>query len=359
MERTPVEEVGATAYALPGTDGSTVAGVTTLIVVEARVGPVCGFGYSYTHASAAALVNAHLCSCVIGGDAMQPSQQWHAMHKTALRLGQAGIAAAAVSAVDTALWDLKARLLGVPLVLLFGPVRSSVPVYGSGTFTASMADLVEGLEGWRDMGLGAAKIKVGQHPEQDFARVRVAREAIGSKAALFVDANGAYAPRQALEKAEGFAELGVHWFEEPVSSDDLNGLRFVRERVPSGMLVSAGEYACNSHDFHRLLQAGAVDVLQADLTRCGGYTGFMVAAALADAFRIPLSSHTAPALHLPIACATRGLQHMEWFQDHARLEALCFDGAGPPQQGALHVDLSRPGHGLELKRQDLRRYAMG
>jgi L-alanine-DL-glutamate epimerase-like enolase superfamily enzyme len=358
MERILVEEVGATAYALPETDGSAVAGVTTLVVVEARVGSVCGFGYSYTHASAAMLVNAHLRSCVIGGDAMQPSRQWHAMHKAALRLGQAGIATAAISAVDTALWDLKARLLGVPLVLLFGPLRSSVPVYGSGTSMASMADLVDRLEDWCGLGLGAVKIKVGQRPEQDLARVRVAREVMGNHAALLVDANGAYAPRQALEKAEGFAELGVHWFEEPVSSDDLDGMRFVRERVPSGMLVSAGEYACNSHDFHRLLQAGAVDVLQADLTRCGGYTGFMVAAALADAFRIPLSSHTAPALHLPIACATRGLQHMEWFQDHARLEALCFDGAGLPQQGALHVDLSRPGHGLELKRGDVRRYAM-
>ncbi|MGE0081795.1 MAG: enolase C-terminal domain-like protein [Thiohalomonadaceae bacterium] len=363
MDRTPIEELRASAYTVPvdapESDGMPGWTATTLVLVEARVGKVVGVGYSYTHASAAGLINQDLAACVTGGDAMAPVHHWHVMQEAVRNLGRAGIAATAISAVDAALWDLKARLLGVPLVLLFGPVRDKVPLYGSGSFTSYPSDRLERqLMQWREAGFGAVKMKVGRQPRDDVARVRAAREAIGPDVALFVDANGAYAPRQALEKAEAFAALDVRWFEEPVSSDDLEGMRFVRERVPSGMVVSAGEYAYGADDFLRLLQAGAVDFLQADVTRCGGYTGFLMAAAMAGMYHIPLSSHTAPALHLPVACATRGLEHMEWFHDHVRIEKLFFDGVPDPVRGMLRADLSRPGNGLEFRRSDAARYAV-
>lgn len=363
MDRVLIEEVRATAYTVPTdapeSDGTLACSATTMVLVEARVGKVIGLGYSYTHASAAALINQELALRVVGGDAMAPVQHWHVMQEVVRNLGRAGIAATAISAVDAALWDLKARLLGISLVLLFGPVRDRVPLYGSGGFTSyAFERLEQQLAHWSAVGFGAVKMKVGRLPRDDVARVRAAREAIGPHTALFVDANGAYAPRQALEKAEAFAALGVRWFEEPVSSDDLAGLRFVRERVPPGMVVSAGEYAYGIDDFRSLLQAGAVDVLQADVTRCGGYTGFGMAASLAEMYHTPLSSHTAPALHLPIACATRGLEHMEWFHDHARIERLFFEGAPEPARGVLCADLSRPGNGLEFRRSDAARYAV-
>lgn len=363
MARTRIDEVCASAYMvptdMPESDGTLAWDATTLVLAEVRAGTVTGIGYSYTHASAADLINDDLRACVLGRDAMSPARHWHAMQATVRNLGRAGIAATAISAVDTALWDLKARLLGIPLALLFGPVRETVPIYGSGGFTSySIAQLSGQLVAWRDAGLPAVKIKVGREPGEDHARVRAAREALGSGPALFVDANGAYAPRQALEKAVAFAEADVRWFEEPVSSDDLDGLRFVRERAPAGMVVSAGEYAYSADDFHRLLRAGAVDVLQADVTRCGGYTGFLMAAALAEAYHVPLSTHTAPALHLPVASAVRGLQHMEWFHDHVRIEALCFEGGPAPRDGALPIDLSRPGNGLEFRRKEANRYAV-
>jgi L-alanine-DL-glutamate epimerase-like enolase superfamily enzyme len=259
----------------------------------------------------------------------------------------------AIAAVDTALWDLKAKLLEIPLAALLGPARTAIPVYGSGGFTSYTTErLQQQLGGWADSGMRYVKMKVGREPERDLERVDAARTAIGESTQLFVDANGAYTRKQALALAQGYAEIGVTWFEEPVSSDDLAGLRLLRDHGPPGMAITAGEYGYDLPYFRRMLQAQAVDVLQADATRCAGITGFLGAAALCEAFGIPLSSHCAPALHLPLCCAARPAIHLEYFHDHARLERLLFDGAAEPDQGLLAPDLSRPGLGLEFKEQD-------
>jgi L-alanine-DL-glutamate epimerase-like enolase superfamily enzyme len=199
-------------------------------------------------------------------------------------------------------------------------------------------------------------MKIGRDTDADRGRVRAAREAIGPSAELFVDANGAYARKQALRMAQIFAQSGVSWFEEPVSSDDLEGLRLVRDRAPDGMDIAAGEYGYDPLYLFRMLQAGAVDVLQADATRCQGPTGFLRAAALCDTVGIPLSAHTAPMLHLPLCCAAPRFAQLEYFHDHVRVEKLLFDGVIEPVEGELSPDLSRPGFGLELKRQDAARY---
>jgi L-alanine-DL-glutamate epimerase-like enolase superfamily enzyme len=260
--------------------------------------------------------------------------------------------------VDVALWDLKAKLLNVPLAKLFGAERNEVPIYGSGGFTSyQVSRLCEQLAGWTERdGCRWVKMKVGTEPTDDLARVRAARNAVGN-AGLYVDANGAYNRKQALKFANEFAELGVSWFEEPVSSDDLEGLRLMRDRAPAGMEIAAGEYGYDSFYFRRMLEAGAVDVLQADATRCGGYTGFFKAAALADAWALPLSAHTAPALHLPACCAAPRLRNLEWFHDHAGIERMVFEGAPQPRQGAIRPDLTQPGHGLSFKQKDAERLA--
>jgi len=273
-------------------------------------------------------------------------------------IGWRGICACAISAIDVALWDLKARLIGVPLLTLFGRARSEVPIYGSGGFTSYSLDrLREQLAGWveRD-GCQFVKMKVGTRPQEDLARVRAAREAIGA-AELFVDANGAYDRKQALDFAGRFAELDVSWFEEPVSSDDLAGLHLLRDRAPAGMEIAAGEYGYDPFYFRCMIEAGAVDVLQADATRCGGYTGFLKAAHLADAFGVPLSAHTAPALHLPVCCAAPRLRHIEWFHDHVRIERMLFDGVPVPRDGTICPDLAQSGHGLTFKSKDAERLA--
>ena len=276
-------------------------------------------------------------------------------------LGREGLAATAISAVDTALWDLKAVLLDLPLATLLGRYRETVPIYGSGGFTTyDDGQLSRQLSGWVEQeGCRWVKMKIGSDGDRDPARVAVAKAAVGS-AALFVDANGAYHPKQALQLAEIFAaEQDVRWFEEPASSDDLESLREIRDGVPPTMEIAAGEYGYTIDYFRRMLESGAVDVQQADATRCGGVTGFLQAATLCEAFHTDLSAHCAPALHRHLGCAAPRFRHLEWFHDHVRIEHMLFDGAPVPHRGAIAPDSSRPGFGLTLKRKDAERFAAG
>jgi L-alanine-DL-glutamate epimerase-like enolase superfamily enzyme len=298
-----------------------------------------------------------LAPVVVARDAAAVSAAHDAMAHAVRNAGRPGVSSCAIAAVDAALWDLKARLLDVPLVTLLGAVRSEVPVYGSGGFTSySDAELQDQLARWAGAGICSVKMKVGRNAARDRERVRLAREAVGPATQLFVDANGAYERKQALAQAERFAACGVTWFEEPVSSDDLEGLRLLRDRAPAGIAVAAGEYGYDSFYFRRMLSAGAVDVLQADATRCAGITGFLQAGALCSAFGVPLSAHTAPALHLAPCCALPAVQHIEYFHDHVRIERALFDGLPALHDGTLAPDLSQPGLGLVVKRADAQRY---
>lgn len=359
----PIERVEASAFTIPTdfpeSDGTFAWDSTTLVIAEVSAGGERGLGYTYAATAAARLIHDVLAGVVRGKDALAVPGAWAAMAQTVRNAGFPGIASAAISAVDAALWDLKARLLGIPLLRLLGPVRESVPVYGSGGFTSYPLDrLREQLCGWVAEGITRVKMKIGRDPAADLERVRAAREAIGPDVELFVDANGACTRKQALAFAEAFGELGVTWFEEPVSSDDLEGLRLLRDRAPAGMSIAAGEYGYDLFYFRRMLQAGAVDVLQADATRCAGITGFLRVGALCEAEPLPLSAHTAPSLHAHPCCALSPAVHVEHFHDHARIERMLFDGALRPVRGELRPDLSRPGLGLDFKRADAERFAV-
>lgn len=357
----PIEQVAVSAYTVPTdypeADGTLTWNATTLVLVQAAAGGTCGLGFSYADAATAALIHNLLATVVHGRDAMDIPASWEAMVHAIRNLGRPGIVSMAIAAVDVALWDLKARLLDLPLVTLLGSVRESVPVYGSGGFTSyPLAQLREQLGGWVEAGIPRVKMKIGAEPERDVERVRCARAAIGDQAQLFVDANGAYTRKQALAQADAFAALGVCWFEEPVSSDDLDGLRLLRDRAPAGMDIAAGEYGYDLHYFRRMLEADAVDVLQADCSRCAGISEFLRAGALCRARSMPLSAHTAPSLHAHPCCALACTRHLEYFHDHVRIEHLLFDGALSPVHGALRPDRSRPGLGLEFKHQDAARW---
>lgn len=359
----PIRTIDVHAYRIPADglapDGTRVWDASTLVVVRVRAGGETGLGYTYGDPAVARLIHHKLAPVVRGLDAMAVGAAWWAMVEAVRNDGRSGIAAMAISALDIALWDLKARLLGIPLVSLLGPLRPSVPTYGSGGFTSyDVRRLCAQLEGWVDAGLQAVKMKVGRHPEVDPARVRRARQAIGTAPGLFVDANGAYDRQQAHDMAQRFAESDVAWFEEPVSCDDVDGLRWVRDHVPPGMEVSAGEYAFQMSDFRRLIRAQAVDVVQADATRCGGITGFLGAVELCHAWCLPMSTHCAPAVHVALGCAFRPVRHVEYFYDHARIEQRLFDGVVQPCNGQLQPDLSQPGLGLALKAPDAERLAI-
>lgn len=362
LSRIAVDRIEVSTYTvptdLPESDGTLEWNSTTLVLVHAHGGDEVGVGYTYADTATATLIRDLLSKVVEGGDAMAPPQIWSAMLSRIRNLGRPGISSMAISAVDIALWDLKARLLSVPLLTLLGAVRNSVPIYGSGGFTSySDKQLQAQLAGWVDEGITRVKMKIGRDAAADVRRVGVARRAIGPNTELFVDANGAYSRKQALQQAEDFAEFNVRWFEEPVSSDDLAGLRLLRDRAPAGMEIAAGEYGYDSGYFRRMLAAGAVDVLQADATRCGGITGFLQVGTLCEANHLPLSAHTAPSVHTHLGCALTPLRHLEYFHDHVRIENMFFDGVSSPVNGELSPERSRPGMGIELKRADAKRFA--
>ncbi len=286
-----------------------------------------------------------------------PQQAWAQMQIQSRQMGHTGIAAMAISAVDVALWDLKAKLLGVCLADALPRFRERVPVYGSGGFcNLSHEQLAEQVRGWVNDGFRSVKIKVGRDPRSDLERVELVRSVAGEGVEIMVDANGAHTPQDAARWAERYWELGVTYFEEPVSSDDLRGLAYVRERAPAGLALAAGEYGWNLPYFQTMLDAEAVHILQADVTRCGGITNLLRIDGLCQARSQPFSAHCAPAISAHACCAMETLVHVEYFHDHYRIERLLFDGTLDPDDGLLTPDRSRPGLGLELKAQDARRY---
>lgn len=361
----PISRLDVSVYRIPtGTaesDGTLVWESTTMVLVRAHAGGHTGIGYTYAGPAAATVVSDTLAGVVTGRDALTPATSWVAMQHEVRNLGKPGIAAEAISAVDIALWDLRAWLLDEPLVITIGAVHETTPIYGSGGFTSySNQALATQLTGWIQAGIPRVKMKVGRDPDADPQRLLVARRAIGEAAQLFVDANGAYIRKQALLWAQRFSEYGVRWFEEPVSSDDLEGLRLLRDRGPAGMDIAAGEYGYHLPYFQRMLDAGAVDCLQADVTRALGISGVLRVAALCDARGIDLSLHCAPQVSAHTGAAVWHLRHLEYFHDHVRVERLAFDGVlGPEPGGVLRPERSRPGLGLQVKQADLEQYRIG
>lgn len=358
-----ISDAQVSAYTVPTdrpeSDGTLEWQETTIIVVRLKASDQEGLGYTYGHVSIMNIINSLLLPLIMGRQPQDVMAITTAMIHHIRNNGQTGLAMMAVSAVDMALWDLKARLLGLPLCRLLGQEHAAMRVYGSGGFTSySDKELRQQLGGWAGLGIGAVKIKVGRDIGADVSRVGIARDAIGEKIGLYVDANGAYTVSEALQQAQLFARYGVDWLEEPVPAQFRRQLHFIRGRLNGGMRVVAGEYGYSLTDLRDLLEADAVDVLQADATRCGGITGFLKAGHLCEAFRVPLSSHCAPSAHLHAALSLSFFSIAEYFHDHVRIEQLFFEGAAVPRGGWVHPDTARPGMGLVLRERDAEPYRM-
>jgi L-alanine-DL-glutamate epimerase-like enolase superfamily enzyme len=353
-----VKTVDVSVYDIPNdqpeADGTLAWSSTTMVVAEVGAGAERGLGWTYAGSASATVINETLAGICIGADTLDVVGVNEKMARACRNLGRPGVVASAISAVDIALWDLKARLLEVPLASLFGQVRPDAPIYGSGGFTTyDEATTRAQLECWTgEWSIPRVKIKIGEswgsEPQRDLARVALARAVIGDEVELYVDANGGYARKQAIRMGQTFfGDHGVIWFEEPVSSDDLDGLREVRDACATD--VTAGEYGYSLGYFARMINAGAVDCIQVDVTRCGGYTTWLRAAAVAEGHNLGVSGHCAPNLHAHVATAVPNLRHLEYFHDHHRIETMLFDGTLPPNGGRLVPALDRPGHGLALR----------
>ena len=347
----------------PEADGTIAWDSTTMVLVTACAeNGETGLGYSYAHPAAVGVIRGKLAEAVQGVSVFQVGKAWERMVNAVRNLGRPGIASHAISAVDIALWDLKARALDLPLFRLLNAHRDSVPLYGSGGFTTYSDERTrQQLGGWVAQGISRVKIKIGEGwgtaVSEDIRRVALARDIIGPDVELMIDANGGYTAKQAIRLGRLYAQdYDVTYFEEPVSSDHLEQLRLVRENTP--LAVAAGEYGYSPWYYRDMLRAGSVDILQADVTRCLGITGWLMAADLAYGFDVPLSAHTAPALHMHVGCAAPQLEHIEYFYDHARIEKMFFTGVAEPQNGRLYPDPQRPGLGLTLKRPDVAPYLL-
>ena len=343
----------------PEADGTLAWTETTLVLVTAQAGGEEGIGWTYAGGAAAPVVTDVLAGVIAGRSALDPAGANEAMTRAVRNIGRPGLVATAISAVDVALWDLKARLLGVPVTGLLEQVNRCVPIYGSGGFVSyDERQTRDQLTGWVDSGIPRVKIKIGEswggNERRDLDRVALAREVIGPDTELYVDANGGYRTGQAVRMGLEMAEFGVIWYEEPVSSQDLAGLAVVRSKVFAD--VAAGEYSWTLADSARLIDAGAVDCLQLDVTRCGGITEFLRGAALAAAHNLEVSGHCCPNLHAHVCAAVPNLRHVEYFHDHQRIERMLFDGALEPVGGALAADPGSPGLGLRLRGADAEQY---
>ncbi|GAA3605563.1 enolase C-terminal domain-like protein [Microlunatus ginsengisoli] len=348
-----VERAEVSAYTVPTdapeADGTFTWTETTMVLVRIWADGQVGTGWTYGSVATATLIRQTLAPMLIGRPVTDIGRIWPDLRIALRNIGYPGIGSMAVSATDCALWDLKARVLGLPLHRLLGAVRDAVPIYGSGGFTSyDDEQLAAQLAGWvHDDHLTRVKIKIGEawgtDQDRDLARVRQARDGVGDQGELYVDAIAGYTVAQAVRMSYALDTLDVTWFEEPVSSDDLAGLRRVREGCQAD--VTAGEYGYSLDYFARMAEAGAVDCLQVDATRCGGISELLRITPLAAAHHLDISGHCAPYQHLAVLAAVPNLRHLEWFHDHVRIEQLFFDGADPPRDSALHPPES-VGNGL-------------
>jgi L-alanine-DL-glutamate epimerase-like enolase superfamily enzyme len=361
-----IDAVDARAYRVPTpepeADGTLAWDATTIVVVHVRAGGTTGLGWTYADTAAAGLVERTLAPVIRGEPVLDVPARWAAMQRQVRNAGRPGLVSYALSAVDTALWDAAAQVLGTPLATLLGRAHDEVALYGSGGFTTQDDRTLRAqLDEWvHKRQIPRIKIKIGEEwgtaVDRDLDRVRLARTAIGDGAELYVDANGGYTIGQARRVARRLEQQDVRWFEEPVSSDDLTGLAELR--AATTVDITAGEYGYDLPYFARMIDAGAVDCLQVDVTRCGGYTEWLRVAAVAAAANRDVSAHCAPNLSAHVAVATQNVRHLEWFADHDRIEGEFFTGALDPTGGTVTPDPTAPGHGLALRHQDVERYAV-
>ncbi len=340
----------------PESDGTLEWNSTTMVLVEIRGAGQTGLGFTYAHRSVAEIVN-DLLKYVVGAKMQELPRVWDNLTRAVRNWGRTGGGSMAIAAIDTALWDWKAKIFARSLTDLIGRRREKTEIYGSGGFTSYDSEELEAqMSGWVESGIRKVKMKVGRDTECDRHRVEFVRGVIGEEVELFVDANEAYDFVTASEMAKIFSDHGVKWFEQPFPDENLSLYRELKRNAPTGMAITTGEYFADSAEFLRALKMRAAHVLQPDATRCRGFTGLLQAAELCKAFEIPISTHCAPSLHLALACSLPGLKHMEYFFDHVRIERMLFDGVVEPKDGFL-VPSDRPGIGLELKRADAERFA--
>jgi L-alanine-DL-glutamate epimerase-like enolase superfamily enzyme len=247
-----------------------------------------------------------------GRDAGDIKALWEELHRHAMSRGRKGVAMYALSAVDIALWDLLAQRAGLPLHHLLGSTVDRVPVYGNGCWLSlTLPELVAEAERYAEMGCFGVKVKIGGRPQDDVARVRAVREAVGEDMAIMVDANSRYDPLTAIRVARLLEPFDLTWFEEPVLADSPSD--YVKVTRAVNIPVAGGENEYTRYGFRELIEREALDVVQPDVHRVGGVTEFLRIAAMAEAWSLPIYPHTSYELHSQLVAAIPGARWCEYY----------------------------------------------
>jgi D-galactarolactone cycloisomerase len=252
-----------------------------------------GIGSAYAHPGVVQASVDHLAPFVIGFDPLDSDRTHTRMHGISRWYGRKGGAVAAIGGIDTALWDLRGKILGQPLWKLLGGASSRVPAYASGNLYSSPEAVAEGAARAIARGFRRVKMRIGWTWDYDVAAMRAARAAIGPHNDLMIDGTHRFTLETALEIAPILAEIGAFWFEEPFAPDDLDRFVALRQGLAAyGVPLATGENEFAYHGFRELIRAGAVDIVQADVSRAGGITEVMRIGALAAEHGVRLAPHT-------------------------------------------------------------------
>ena len=352
----PIQD--ATIHTPPASE----SGRTQLFVQIHTDENVTGLGVGIAHPGVRVTIDKTLKSLLIGEDPFAIERLWERMFWRVRSYGRKGIAFCAISAVDIALWDLKAKALGLPLYRLLGPYQERVPIYGSGGWTHfDERELVEEQTGYIErLGVRAVKMKVakdfGRSEREDVRRLAAVRQAVGDEVEVLIDANNGYYAKQAIGMAKRFEDYNVGWFEEPVLADDIQGLAEIARAI--SIPVATGEHEYLKYGFKDLIARGGADIVQPDVGRVGGVTEWMKVAHLAHAFNLPVAPHAFQLVHLHLACATPNLRIVEYLGVSEEGDRVWYTEFPRPKDGWWAPYPDRPGLGLELDPKAVEQYAV-
>ena len=320
-----------------------------------------GLGLGGGAQAARAVIEGTLKPLLIGQDPLHIEKIWDDLFWAVRGVGRKGLAFCAISAVDVALWDLKAKFFEVPLYQLLGPYTEKVPIYGSGGWTHfNLDELLAEQTGYVDRGMKSVKMKVGkdfgQSEQEDIERLAATREAVGDDIEILIDANNGYYAKQAIRMAKAFEPYRVGWFEEPVLADDIEGLAAVARAIDIPVATGEHEYtklALRSDRSRRGRHRSA------GRRRVGGITEWMKVAHLAHAFNLPVAPHAYQLVHLHLACATPNLRIVEYLGAVEEADKIFYTEFPQPDPDGMWAPYpDKPGLGLELDPTAVKKYSV-
>ncbi|WP_458209895.1 mandelate racemase/muconate lactonizing enzyme family protein [Haladaptatus sp. NG-SE-30] len=336
----------------------------TIVYVRTEDGTE-GVGYTLGYGGAdvvAQAVESVLAPMVEGEDPRDTARLWRKMFDGTVQIGRKGVMVRAISCIDTALWDIKAKAAGMPLYKLLGGHADAVPAYASGGYYREgkgLEDLRKEMKTYVDRGHDVVKMKVGRKPlEEEVERVRVAREAIGPDRTLLMDANGKWKNKQeAVRACRKFAEYDPYFIEEPVMPDSLDLYHEVNEALDYA--VAGGELEFSRYGFADLLREDAVEIVQPDVSVVGGVTEWMRVVNMAACHDIPVAPHYNWDLHIQLLAAIENGLWIEYFYRDSDVKAFddVLEHPVEPEDGMIQLP-QRPGHGVELNRDALDEFRM-